>query len=190
MVAAVSIGPSPEVTELVPLPGMQNCGALERDPLDPRRAYVLCSGPLREPTEVRRALAGVIELELADGTLTVSDVLRIEAPHPVPSGGLMALGERRMLVIGTGSAGLTDVRDQILEVSLSDRTVRSVHTSEGSFGIGRGAYVPSTGRALIPDAASAEILVLDATSPVTVVERAVVEDCIELPPRQLMALSR
>lgn len=188
MVAVVSLGATPTIEALLDIPGLQNCGPLRRDPGDPNRAYLLCIAGYLRPAEERRPHAGIVELTHADGDVGITATASVPAPHQVPGVGLVALGGRRVLVVGTGSATQTSIPDELLEVSLATGEVTLVERAGSGFVLGDGVLVASTGRVLVPDAESSSIWVIDRAVPARVVERVSIDDCIELPPRALLAL--
>ncbi len=187
MIGVLGLGEGAPSTSTLPIDGLVNCGMMRRDPDVATRAYLLCAGPLLTDAATRRGLSGVVELELVDGRVEVTSIRRMPETFRVATGGLVPLGDRRVLVVATGSAGEIEIGDQLLVMNVADGSVTLVYEASSGFVLGSGALVPSSGEVFVPDAEAGALRVIDAAS-ATPVRTVPLDGCVGLPPRQVVFL--
>jgi len=169
---------------------LENCQYASIDPSNGARAYVSCTGLRALTPDQRRPSAGIAEIALdATGELMLTGMARASASDLVVGGSVIALGARRVLAIATESTTADPSRsDHVVEIDVAMGTTRDVARSVSGFQLGIG--VLSGNIALVPDAEASTILRFDLGDDVTLRDSIPIDDCLDLPPRQIGSLSR
>jgi hypothetical protein len=167
---------------------LQNCWSASLDPDDASRAYVLCAGLLRGTDAERFGHAGVVELTLSEaGDLEITGTVIAASIDAMPSGGLVAVGGRRVLAVRFGTT-LPATPDRLLEIDLASGATREILSARaGAFVLGDGTFDAVNDVALVPDAETGTILRIDATS-LALVGEITLDGCLGLPPREIAPL--
>lgn len=179
-----------ERVEAFELGDLESCDDVDAVPSDPARALIRCSGAPQRRDESRRAGIGLLLVELGeDGAL--EEVARWSAAThpdaPMWDVSVAPLGGTRVIVAASGSIG--GAPDRVAILDLADGTTTPLFDAEGAFVIHEGVFDPVSRRALVPDAARAEVrrfaIEDDGAAELAPTESA---PCRGLPPREVRAL--
>lgn len=189
--AIAIVDPLTQVVDTVRIDGLANCGEVAPVAGDGDRVVVVCSGAPFTVESLRRAQSGLAVVLVEAGIASVEYLYRA-ADHeglPVPTHGLVSLGGTVVVVAALGDLE-QDTVDRLLRVDVATGDVQELLVGGGALAFGTGAFDPTTGLLIVPEATAGVHRFMQALdSPeLTPLDPVAVSPCRALPAREARRL--